>query len=43
MADLQNRRLQERQIAIAEVLLSRTLTDCGEVAEWPKAEIPERA
>jgi hypothetical protein len=36
---LKNRRLAECKILIGQVLISRTLTGCGEVAEWPKAAV----
>jgi hypothetical protein len=40
----QRRRLKDcclaaRKMSIAEILISRTLTVCGEVAEWPKAAV----
>jgi hypothetical protein len=36
---LKNRRLGQCKISIGQVLISRTLTVCGEVAEWPKAAV----
>ena len=36
---LKNRRLGQCKIWIRQVLISRTLTDCGEVAERPKAAV----
>ena len=38
-AGLKNRRLGQLKIWIRQVLISRTLTDCGEVAERPKAAV----
>jgi hypothetical protein len=34
-----SRRLGQCKMWIRQVLTSRTLTDCGEVAEWPKAAV----
>ena len=34
-----NRRLHQCNISISEVLISVTLSVCGEVAEWPKAAV----
>jgi len=34
-----NRRLAACKMSIAEVLISRTLSVYGEVAEWPKAAV----
>jgi hypothetical protein len=34
-----NRRVRERKSAISQVLISRTLTVCGEVAERLKAAV----
>jgi hypothetical protein len=34
-----NRCMFERKSRIRQVLMSRTLTDCGEVAERPKAAV----
>ena len=34
-----NRRLRQCKISIREVLISVTLSVCGEVAEWPKAAV----
>ena len=36
---LKNRRLRERKSTITQVLISRTLTVCGEVAERLKAAV----
>jgi hypothetical protein len=36
---LKNRRLAECKMLIGQVLISRTLTDCGEVAERLKAAV----
>jgi hypothetical protein len=36
---LKNRRLGQCKMWIRQVLISRALTDCGEVAEWPKAAV----
>jgi hypothetical protein len=36
---LKNRRLAECKISIGQVLISRTLSVYGEVAEWPKAAV----
>ena len=36
---LKNRRLAECKMSIGQVLISRTLSVCGEVAEWPKAAV----
>ena len=38
---LKNRCKSERKSSIRQVLVSRTLTFCGEVAEWPKAAVCE--
>jgi hypothetical protein len=34
-----NRCRYERKNSITQVLISRTLSVCGEVAEWPKAAV----
>jgi len=36
---LKNRHMRERKSWISQVLISRTLSVCGEVAEWPKAAV----
>lgn len=36
---LKNRRLAQEKSASRQVLISRTLSVCGEVAEWPKAAV----
>jgi len=36
---LKNRRLDKCKMLIGQVLISRTLTDCGEVAERLKAAV----
>jgi len=40
---LKNRRLGQCKMWIRQVLISRTLTGCGEVAEWPKAAVAKAA
>jgi hypothetical protein len=36
---LKNRYRQRKKNAIGQVFACRILTDCGEVAEWPKAAV----
>jgi hypothetical protein len=36
---LKTRRLGDCKMSLSQVLISRTLSVCGEVAEWPKAAV----